>query len=169
MKQMIAFGNRFYYFFGDDFLGLLIGYMLTWPTYGSWLQGEEKGFVKDGVTCGSNARLMRANKKRLQKPTVRLGNKHKQIVLDEIYKVAKRLGQRIYSAAVCSNHVHLVVSNVDEQIGDVVRRYKKNAAFALKKSGLEGKVWSKGYDKRFCYDEKSLQARIQYVERHGEG
>ena len=166
MKRMIAEGNRF---FKDDFLGLLIGYMLTWTTYGSWLQGEEKGFVKEGLSCGSDTRLLRANKKRLQNVAMKLDCKQKQIVVDEIFKVAKRLGQRVYSVAVCSNHVHLVVSNVDAQVSDVVRRYKKNATFALKESGLEGKVWTRGYDKRFCYDEKSLQARIEYVERHSEG
>jgi hypothetical protein len=25
-----------------------VGYMVTWTTYGTWLQGEKKGFVKDG-------------------------------------------------------------------------------------------------------------------------
>jgi len=26
----------------------LVGYMVTWTTYGSWLQGDKRGFVKDG-------------------------------------------------------------------------------------------------------------------------
>jgi len=26
-----------------------LGYMITWTTYGTWLQGGEKGFVKNGV------------------------------------------------------------------------------------------------------------------------
>ncbi len=25
-------------------MGKVIGYMVTWTTYGTWLQGEEKGF-----------------------------------------------------------------------------------------------------------------------------
>ncbi len=78
------------------------------------------------------------------------------------------MGQAILAAAVCSNHVHVVVCTIDEQIDSVVRQYKRNTAGAMKKFGAEGKVWAKGYDKRFCYDEKSLQARIEYVTRHCE-
>ncbi len=59
----------------------LIGYMLTWPTYGSWLQGGEKGYVKDGVHYGEDPRLLRANKKLLQKPAVKLSEKHKHLIM----------------------------------------------------------------------------------------
>ncbi len=31
-----------------------LGYMVTLTTYGTWLQGNEKGFVKDGVVRGEN-------------------------------------------------------------------------------------------------------------------
>jgi hypothetical protein len=31
-----------------------LGFMITWTTYGSWLQGEKKGYVKDGVTYKEN-------------------------------------------------------------------------------------------------------------------
>ena len=28
-----------------------LGYMITWTTYGTWLQGDERGYVKDGNIC----------------------------------------------------------------------------------------------------------------------
>ncbi len=33
----------------------MIGYMLTWTTYGSWLQGDERGWRKDGVAMAEKA------------------------------------------------------------------------------------------------------------------
>jgi len=66
--------------------------LLTWTTYGTWLQGSIKGFVKDGEVRGENA--------------------------------------------------------------------------ALQKSGYDGKVWTRGYDKRFCFDQKGLRERTKYVEGH---
>jgi len=27
-------------------------------------------------------------------------------------------------------------------------------------------IWGDGYDKRFCYDERSVRVRIEYVQRH---
>ena len=74
-------------------MACLIGYMLTWPTYGSWLQGDEKGYAKDGVQYGKDPRLLRANKKLLQKPAVTLSGKHKQLICDEIHKTANSMGQ----------------------------------------------------------------------------
>lgn len=46
---------------------------------------------------------------------------------------------------------------------------KRNTTYIMKKAGFEGKLWGKGYDKRYCYDNKGLQARIEYVGRHCEG
>ena len=147
----------------------LLGYMLTWPTYGSWLQGDDRGFVKDGVFCDGDPRLHRANSKLLKKPAVKLSLKHRQIIHDEIYLTAEKIGQEIFSLAVCSNHIHIVAGNTDIEIGDVVSHYKNNTSHVMRKSGFEGKVWAKGSDKRFCYDADKLQAMIEYVQRHFEG
>ena len=34
----------------------MIAYMLTWTTYGTWLQGDERGYGKDGETFSMFAR-----------------------------------------------------------------------------------------------------------------
>jgi len=36
----------------------------------------------------------------------------------------------------------------------------------LKKFGFDGKVWTKGFDKWFCFSEKDLKARVDYVNKH---
>jgi len=70
---------------------------------------------------------------------------------------------------VYSSHVHLVVGYVGKNIGRLVGRYKAAGRKALENDGLTGKVWTRGYDKRFCFDEKDLRARVAYVNRHNEG
>jgi len=146
----------------------MIGYMLTWPTYGSWLQGGEKGYTKHGKRCGEDARLLRANRKFLQKPAVKLTDEQKLLVQNEIYKTAQSIGQEILSLAVCSNHVHIVVTNNDEPIEKVAQRYKRNTTYLMNNSGITGKVWATGYDKRYSYDNNDLQVRIEYVNQHHE-
>ncbi len=39
---------------------------------------------------------------------------------------------------------------------------------AFRQEGLEGKVWARGYDKRFCFEEVSVESRIAYVVKHEE-
>jgi len=144
-----------------------IGYMLTWTTYGTWLQGVEKGFVKDSQVRGENVALKMDCEKKLNGSAVRLRRKEKAIVREALMAAAKRFKQRIRAIAVHSNHVHIVCEYVEVPIGVVVGHYKSAGRKALKKSGFVGRVWTRGYDKRYCFDEKALQDRIDYVRRHG--
>jgi len=146
----------------------LIGYMITWTTYGTWLQGREQGFVKDGRVRGENIALKKSNVRNLNRAAVRLGRRERNIVKDVILEVAKRFEQKICAIAVRSNHVHIVAEVSAESIEQVVHRCKYSATRALRKCGVEGKVWTRGYDKRFCFGEKELRARVDYVNKHGE-
>jgi len=149
-------------------MGRTVGYMLTWTTYGAWLQGEEKGWVKDGQLQEGNANLKIINKRALVKEAVVLTEKQQRIVYKAILESASKLEHKIHSIAVCSNHIHLVGGYIDIPISKIVGNYKTVARHALKKYGHTGRLWSSGYDKRYCFDEVSLQSRIEYVNKHGQ-
>jgi REP element-mobilizing transposase RayT len=144
-----------------------VGYMVTWTTYGTWLQGERKGYVKDGEVRGENVAIKKDCEKKLEHKPVRLGRREKEIVREAIIEAAKRFKQKILAIAVYSNHVHIVCEYVDVPIDVVVGYYKNAGRVAIQKSGFKGRVWTSGYDKRFCFSEKDLRARIEYVNRHG--
>jgi len=88
------------------------------------------------------------------------------VVEDAVVKEAQRFGQEILALAVCSNHVHLVVSSGSESIENTVSRYKNVATIALKKTGLTKRIWTRGFDKRFCFTDEELTQKIEYVRRH---
>jgi len=148
---------------------VMLGYMLTWTTYGTWLQGDKRGYVKNGRVLQQNKALQTANMAALKTQPIRLTLRERDIVREAVLQEAQRLQQKIYSIAVCSDHVHLVANRIDQPPGKVAGRYKKAATTALRENGLAGPVWTKGYDKRFCFDEKALQSRIAYVRRHEGG
>jgi len=147
-------------------MGKMIGYMITWTTYGTWLQGDKRGYVKDGKTLCKNDALLQSNLKRLKNPATRLETEHKTIVRDTILEKAQEIHQQIYAIAVYSNHVHIVAERANESIEKVVSYYKNAARFALRAGGFNGRVWTKGFDKRFCFNSKELQSRINYVKSH---
>lgn len=134
--------------------------------YGTWLQGDRRGYVKDGEVFGKNEQLRVDNESRLLKGSVRLGSKEKKVVEVAIKEAAVGYGIMLEALAVCSNHVHAVVRFDGHSIEEIVARLKNAGRIALKGAGIEGKVWTSGYDNRFCFDEKSLGARIAYVNRH---
>ena len=140
-----------------------LGYMITWTTYGTWLQGDKRGFVKKGVIYPANKSLADSNRQRLAKTPIKLSKNHRQKVANAIFEKAKQLNQKIYALSVFSNHIHLVAEYTTTPVGRVVTHYKNAAQVALRNQGLSGRIWTKGFDKRYCFDQESLQNRIRYV------
>ena len=140
--------------------------MLTWTTYGTWLQGDKRRYVKKGTILPPNENLLKANKTSQAYKTVRLSTPQRNLVRTAIIQQAKVINQRLLAVVVCSNHIHLVGGYIHQPLEKVVACYKKAARLALKDEGHTGRLWTKGYDKRFCFDENSLERRINYVQNH---
>ena len=144
-----------------------LGYMVTWTTYGTWFEGDARGYVKKGKVLAGNANVLNRSKSHQEGRTVRLSKRQREIVREAIEKEGGTTGQKIHSVGVYSNHVHMVVGYDVREIEKAVSRYKNAAYRALRERGFEGRIWTRGYDKRYCFDEKSLGERIDYVRRHG--
>ncbi len=124
----------------------IVGYMLTWTTYGTWLQGDEKGYVKKGKILPGNEKLEKANRKLQKLSTINLTKKEKEVVCEAILKAAEPCG---------------------ESIEQIISRYKNIAMFALRKNGRSScQIWTSGFDKRFCFTEEDLENRTNYVNNH---
>jgi len=144
----------------------MIGFMATWTTYGTWLQGNKKGYVKNGTTLEANPELEKSNEESLKHDKIKIPKSLSVIVKNAILKEAEEIGQKVYAIAVYSNHVHIVVESIGKRCGYSVGRFKKAATKTLRKYGYNDKVWTKGFDKRYCYHEQELEKKIQYVQRH---
>lgn len=145
-----------------------LGYLITWTTYGTWLQGDKCGYVKNGAICPANEKLLQANRNLQIQNAVKLSTVQQQIVREAIVKEAALQKQHIYALSVQSNHIHIVAAYIPKPIDKLVAYYKKAARVALKAVGVSGKLWTKGYDKRFCFDKQTLEQKIRYVPGHNE-
>ena len=144
----------------------MIGFMATWTTYGTWLQGDKRGYVKNATVLEPNEALEKSNEELLKHEKVKIPKSIREIVKNAILKEAAAMNQNVYAIAVQSNHVHIVVESIGRTCGYSVGRFKKSATIALRKHGFSGKIWSKGFDKRYCYHRSELEAKIEYVEKH---
>jgi len=152
---------------GENFvMAGMIGFMATWTTYGTWLQGDRRGYVKNGITLGTNAQLEKSNEELLKHDKILIPKSLRKTVKNAILKEAEESGKKVYAIAICSNHVHIVVESTDDRCGYSVGRFKKAATKALREYGFTNKVWTKGFDKRYCYNQHELETRIKYVQRH---
>ena len=145
---------------------MVIAYMLTWTTYGTWLQGDQRGWVKDGEVLRPNEKLESANRRQMKFGQTFLTNSQKTAAVQAIINEANELRQKLFALSVCNNHVHLVVQNIEMPVGQVVSHYKHAARLAIQELGFNGKLWTQGFDKRYCMDEKELSVKIAYVHKH---
>jgi len=145
-----------------------IGYMLTWTTYGSWLPGDERGYVANGTTLPGDGKILERNRKRRKSPAVKLNAPEKKIVEQTILAEAEKLGHKLKALIVYSNHVHLLARSHTQSIEEIVGRYKSLTTRALWQKDRKGRIWTKGYDKRFCFTEEDIAARAKYIQKHND-
>jgi hypothetical protein len=144
----------------------MIGYMVTWTTYGSWLPGDRRGYVRHGEILSGDEKIVQASRTLQKSAAVKLDSEARAIVHQAIVTEAERMTHTIEALAVCTNHVHLVARPCRESIEEVVSRYKNVAMFALRDRGPVGRIWTRGFDKRFCFTQEDLDRRIEYVNQH---
>lgn len=124
-------------------MGKTLGYMVTFTTYGTWLQGDERGFTKNGKILSVNKELEQANKKRQSSKEVTLKKEQREIVRSTILQEAARIGENVLAISVRSNHIHAVIEGGGKGADMVVNRFKTAAFYALRENGFE-----EGMDKR---------------------
>jgi hypothetical protein len=138
--------------------------MFTFTTYGTWVRGDMRGWVDDGITMPPDPVLEANDRERM---------KHEPYLFayDQLFDIGRMIGRslrerlevRIFALTVQRWHAHLVIAATTVPVPDVVRCAKEAARYGLRPGRP---IWTDGYDKRFCYDERTLVSRIRYVERH---
>lgn len=142
--------------------------MVTWTTYGTWLRGDRRGYVKDGRILEGDERLVELCKRLQKGQSVKLGRREQEIVRRAILSESDRIGQHIEALAVCTNHLHVAARPCDKSIERIVSMYKSVATRMLRPVGRSGPIWTTGFDKRFCFTEAELARKIEYVQKHND-
>jgi REP element-mobilizing transposase RayT len=144
-----------------------LAFFLTWTAYGSWLPGDDRGWV-DGRGGFHTAEPLRK--------AVAL----RQMAEDAItFDVAQRVAVEAAVAAHCrvrgwhlhavqcrSQHVHVVVTAVERAPDDVMKQLKSWGTRVLK--GLAGspsriRWWTEGGSQRRIFHEGDLASVVAYV------
>jgi len=144
----------------------VFGYLLTWTTYGSWLQGDKRKYVKNGKILAPNPLLENKNKENMKYPKVSLTIAQREIIEKAIAEESVVLNQKIYAIAAGKNHIHLVTDCSFISAVSAVSHYKNAARLAMESNGFVGRLWTKGFSVRYCFNEKQLDVVIEYVNRH---
>ena len=149
-------------------------WFLTWTTYGTWLPGDERGFVspkfegpisqKRNNVPGTEydegrPALRELAKQRLAGPPVFLILKQANVLKDQFEETARFRQWSILAVAIMPNHIHLVVGVPGDPEPDVLLRdFKAYGSRALNRRHsrpASGTWWTEG-----VRDAKSRTRRI---------
>src|SRR5262249_16941762 len=151
---------------GDIPMADPLAYFLTWTTYGTWLPGDERGWVeKRGQFRPPNARLEAAARSLLKEEPCVLDPEQRRLVEEIIAKHCAIRGWHLHVVNCRTQHVHVVVTASappkivrDQFKAWCTRRLKELQGSGNADPGQLVRVhwWTEGGSTRSLNDEESL-------------
>jgi REP element-mobilizing transposase RayT len=158
-------------------------WLLTWTTYGTWLPGDERGFVsavrdQTGAQATHNQPATEYDRDRphlegyskaTQKlASVRLTRTQAAAVCRQMQTTADLRHWKLFAIAVMANQIHAVVGVPgDPDPSSLLRDFKSYCARQLNQtspSRERQRWWTKSGSTRMLPDETAILAAIRYVE-----
>jgi REP element-mobilizing transposase RayT len=146
-----------------------LAFLLTWTTYGTWLPGDERGWVKRGKGYQlPNPRRKQNAMRSMTESACRLDPEQRALVEKTITDHCEIRGWHLYAINCRTNHVHVVVAaDMDpEDIGEQFRAWctrKLNELQRSRSQPTRENWWTERGSGRHLDDEESLEWAILYV------
>jgi REP element-mobilizing transposase RayT len=144
-------------------------YFLTWTTYGTWLPGDERGWVRKGRGFQlPNPCLARWTEQQLREPPCSLDREQRDLVERTIRRHCDLRRWELFAVNARTMHVHAVIASkcapkvIREQLKSWCTRELNKLGISRRNERREN-WWSEKGSIRWIEDEESLEAVIHYV------
>lgn len=161
-------------------------WLLTWTTYGTWLPGDERGFVGrvwEAAMPGKNRGefdlpgtpyladlpgLKKSSRSRMRHKPTRLSAYQARILHEQFLQTTDYIHGRLLAGAIMANHVHLVIGVPgDPDPTKLLHKFKSYGTRALNRSGAKssggGPWWTESGSRRRLRDEVAIKRAAAYV------
>lgn len=136
--------------------------MVTTTSYGTWLPGDLRGYVQDGVILPGEPKLLDHAKALMSQAPVYF-TPPQIIVLDHaIRAAADEFGYVLTDLSIESWHLHWIVDHGFDPVRVMAGRFKTR----MRQMINQGRIWTKGYCARCLDTEEELQIARAYIRRH---
>jgi len=146
-----------------------LAFFLTWTTYGTWLPGDERGWVRQGEGFQlPDPVLKKMAQDLMTEPPCALTEPQRKLVEKTITDHCRIRGWHLHALNCRTNHVHVVVT-AQRDPEDVRDQFKAWCTRKLKECQRAGNEpvrenwWTERGSQRYIGDEESLEAVIRYV------
>lgn len=143
-----------------------IAFFLTWPTYGTWLPGDSRGWVeyRRGWQLPDRTRLLEA-KARMTEDACVLGPRERTIVEQQIAETCAFRGWILHGVNCRSNHLHALVGAEGTTPKKIRVDLKAWCTRRLKECVDPNREhwWAERGSIRYVFDENGLDNILIYV------
>jgi hypothetical protein len=140
----------------------LLATMVTTTTYGTWLPGDLRGYVEDGIILPANPDRLERSCRLLKSDPIFLTAHEQETIFEALQRAAHEFDYDLFAASIESWHAHWLIDHAFDAVQVMVGRLKTRMRQALDR----GRLWTAGYDARFCFDHDALERRRNYIHRH---
>ncbi len=143
-----------------------VAFFITWPTYGTWLPGDERGWVEyqSGWQLPSRDLEQYCRAGMTEKQCL-LSHKERDIVIKQIQQTCE-FRNWVHHASDCrSNHAHLVIgawNTKPKKIRADIKAWCTRRLRELSRPTQEN-WWAERGSIRYVWTEQSLETVVQYV------
>ncbi len=152
----------------------IVAYHIVWTTYGTWLPGDWRGWVKSGVSGiqSPDPDIEQSARERMAEPAVILTQEQRLLIEKTIDEHCRIRGWTLHAVNVRSNHVHVVVTvdckpeiARDQFKAWCSRKLSDNAGLIKKVAKKAGRRhwFTEGGDAQAIENEEYLHNAIRYV------
>ena len=157
-------------------------WLLTWTTYGTWLPGDDRGFVSNvregpgpevkhntpGTAYDTKQRgLAIAAQQQMTGPPIRLTAALAGPLAEQFRETARFRGWSLLAVAIMANHVHLVVAVPGDPDPEVLLRdfksYGSRCLNRLAGKPQSGTWWTASGSRRKLPDNAAVRSAVVYV------
>jgi REP element-mobilizing transposase RayT len=148
-----------------------LGWLLTWTTYGTWLQGDARGsYDRKGRRPGTkfiapDIRFEALRRSQLKHPEVLIDPPMRRVIRLAIEAECAFQKWTLLALNVRTNHVHAVLPAI-VQPARMLQAIKSAATQDVRKQGLLDQtqpIWTSGGSKTWLLDEQERANAIDYV------
>jgi hypothetical protein len=135
---------------------------VTTTSYGSWLPGDLRGYVRRGVILPGDPELLEMSRTLLKGSPVRFSLEQQDVLFDALVAACDEFSYRLSDVTIESWHVHLLLFHGDDKIETVMGRIKTRMRQAL----ARGRIWTEGYCAEPLFDDAAIGDVQEYIARH---
>ena len=109
---------------------------VTTTSYGSWLPGDLRGYVRRGVILPGDPELLEMSRGLLKGAPVRFSVADRERLFHSLVAACEEFGYRLSDVTIESWHLHLIVVHGDDKIETVMGRLKTRMRQAVRAGGF---------------------------------